>query len=314
MFCIVSVRGGTWGAGGPHGRRGAVGRGATAPALVWFLRPSAWRRAGDGGQEPWRNAAGSRGTSGLGGSRDTGAPGCRSGGRPHPGDRSVMPLEHTVFHARPRVCDAGLVPDTPTTKDGGLGAQEVRARFPVSYRAHRGRIATLGRGRVSRGPPAPGLLPCPTVVDGGDAPSHGLALLLQGRTGRTGGRHGHRGTPRHAPGDLAERGPSVLSVLLLVRADVSESVDTEGNPRRLGAGSMEKGPKAGVSRQGQFLTEPRNRAQNLSLPGRVSPSLCLLKPWRRGEAWCRPGQRAEPPTLPSRPGALAARPPPPSAG
>lgn len=159
MFCIVSVRGGTWGAGGPHGRRGAVGRGATAPALVWFLRPSAWRRAGDGGQEPWRNAAGSRGTSGLGGSRDTGAPGCRSGGRPHPGDRSVMPLERTVFHARPRVCDAGLVPDTPTTKDGGLGAQEVRARFPASYRARRGRIATLGRGRVSRGPPAPGLLP-----------------------------------------------------------------------------------------------------------------------------------------------------------
>lgn len=101
MFCIVSVRGGTWGAGGPHGRRGAVGRGATAPALVWFLRPSAWRRAGDGGQEPWRNAAGSRGTSGLGGSRDTGAPGCRSGGRPHPGDRSVMPLEHTVFTHSP---------------------------------------------------------------------------------------------------------------------------------------------------------------------------------------------------------------------
>lgn len=171
MFCIVSVRGGTWGAGGPHGRRGAVGRGATAPALVWFLWPSAWRRAGDGGQEPWRSAAGSRGASGLGGSRDTGAPGGGAGpegGRTQGTGRSCRWNTPFFTHGPPWVTPAcathayheGRRPRGPGSRS------EVPCVLPRPPRADRDfgpctcvprppgpRASPRGRGKLSRAPP-----------------------------------------------------------------------------------------------------------------------------------------------------------------
>lgn len=127
----------------------------------------------------------------------------QSSGQPDPGDRSRHWNSRPVFHTQSHAYDAGFVSDTSTTKDSGLGVQDVRARFPASYHAN------LAQGLTR---PAEGgtrlwdVYACPEAIpDPGFSLRPRETVLLQTVVNRGGGAHVTQAGVASAGEDVQDR-------------------------------------------------------------------------------------------------------------